>query len=229
MNMTDILAGLEQSVLSNNPEETARALQAVKSKNYSGDDILNALTRGIENARNGFKQDKYSIPDLLLAIDAYRMGVDFLKNYPPFADAQKKNKSRFQIVIGVAEGDVHDLGKNIVAAVLEASGYCVHDMGRNVPNEVFLEKLESTKADVLALSTMMSTPLDNMAELIRMVKKMFPKIAVIVGGAPFDVTLAHQIGADGYAENAIAVPEETKRALLCITTGEQAGASIEVT
>ncbi|MBC2716966.1 MAG: cobalamin-binding protein [Desulfobacteraceae bacterium] len=225
MNMTDILAGLEQSVLSNNPEETARALQAVKSKEYSGDDILNALTRGIEKARQGFKQDKYSIPDLLLAIDAYRMGVNFLKNYPPFSDAQKEKKSRFQIVIGVAEGDVHDLGKNIVAAVLEASGYCVHDMGRNIPNEVFLEKLESTKADVLALSTMMSTPLDNMAELIRMVRKMFPQTAIIVGGAPFDVTLAHQIGADGYAENAIAVPEETKRALSCITAGEQAVAS----
>ncbi len=210
MNMKDILAVLEQSVLAKNPEETEQALQEAKKKKCPADDILNALTAGIEKARQMLKGDDFSIPDFLLAIDAFRTGVDFLKNDLSFSDLKKGKQ---QIVIGVADGDVHDLGKNIVAAVLDASGYRVHDLGKNVSNEVFLEKLESTKADVLALSTMMSTPIDNMAELIRMVKKMFPKTAVLVGGAPFDEALAHQIGADGYAENATLVPEETKKIL----------------
>jgi methanogenic corrinoid protein MtbC1 len=213
MNKTDILIDLEQSVLSKNPDVTNRALQAVKKAKCPADDILKALTKGLEKAREGFKDDRYSIPDLLLAIDAYRLGVNLLKTYSSSSDVQKEKKSRLQVVIGVVEGDVHDMGKNIVAAVLEASGYCVHDMGRNTPNEVFLDKLESTKADVLALSTMMSTPIDNMAELIRVVKKMYPQTVIIVGGAPFDAKLARQIGAHGYAENAILVPEETKRVL----------------
>ena len=210
MNMKDILAVLEQSVLAKNPDEIDRALQAVKNEACPAGDILNALTAGIEKARIMLQQDEFSIPDFLLAIDAFRTGVDFLKNDLSFSDLKKGKQ---QIVIGVAEGDVHDLGKNIVTAVLDASGYRVHDMGKNISNEVFLEKLSVTKADVLALSTMMSTPIDNMAELIRMVKRMFPKTAVLVGGAPFDAVLARQIGADGYAENATLVPEETKRIL----------------
>jgi len=197
-------------VLAKNPDEIDRALQAVKNEACPAGDILNALTAGIEKARIMLQQDEFSIPDFLLAIDAFRTGVDFLKNDLSFSDLKKGKQ---QIVIGVAEGDVHDLGKNIVAAVLDASGYRVHDMGKNISNEVFLEKLSVTKADVLALSTMMSTPIDNMAELIRMVKRMFPKTAVLVGGAPFDAVLARQIGADGYAENATLVPEETKRIL----------------
>ncbi len=213
MNMTDILADLEQTVLSKNPEETDRVLQAVKNEKYPADEILNALSAGIEKARQMLKQDNFSIPDFLLAIDAYRMGVDFLKDYASSSDPKTAKKEKLQIVIGVAEGDVHDLGKNIVAAVLEASGYRVHDMGRNISNEAFLGKIEETESEVLALSTMMSTPIDNMAELIRMVKKMYPKTAIIVGGAPFDDVLARQIGADGYAENATLVPEETKRIL----------------
>ena len=210
MNMKDILTVLEQSVLAKNPDEIDRALQAVKNEACPAGDILNALTAGIEKARIMLQQDEFSIPDFLLAIDAFRTGVDFLKNDLSFSDLKKGKQ---QIVIGVAEGDVHDLGKNIVTVVLDASGYRVHDMGKNISNEVFLEKLSVTKADVLALSTMMSTPIDNMAELIRMVKRMFPKTAVLVGGAPFDAVLARRIGVDGYAENATLVPEETKRIL----------------
>ena len=213
MSMTNILAGIEQSVLSQNPEETDRALQVLKNKKCPADDILSALTKGVEKARLKLKQDDFSIAAFLLAIDSYRRGVEFLKNYALSPEAQKIQNEKRQVVIGVAEGDVHDLGKNIVSAVLEVSGYLVHDMGKDVSNEIFLEKLDATNADILALSTMMSTPIDNMAELIRMVKKMFPKTAIIVGGAPFDAILAHKIGADGYAENAIAVPGKTKQIL----------------
>ena len=151
MNKTDILINLEQSVLSKKPDMTNRALQAVKKEKCPADDILKALTKGIEKAREGFKKDQYSIPDLLLAIDAYRLGINFLKTYSSSSDIQKEKKSRPQVVIGVAEGDVHDMGKNIVAAVLEASGYYVHDMGRNTPNEVFLEKLESICSNLLKI------------------------------------------------------------------------------
>ncbi len=213
MSTKDSLAVLVESILSKNPDQTERALQAVNEGNYPSDDILNALTTGIEKARQMLHEGVFSIPDFLLAIDAYRVGVEFLKTYSSVSNPQPVKQEKSQVVIGVVDGDVHDMGKNIVAAVLEASGYHVHDVGKNTPNEVFLEKLMQTKPDVLALSTMMSTPIDNMAELIRMVKKMFPKTAILVGGAPFDAPLASRIGADGYAENATLVPEETRRIL----------------
>ncbi len=210
MNMTQMLAALEQSILGRNPDETENALQVVNKNNCSANDILAALNAGIEEARQLLKKDVFAIPDFLLAIEAYQAGINFLANDPSFSESQRKKQ---QVVIGVAYGDVHDMGKNIVAAVLKASGYRVHDLGKNVPNEIFLEKLQATGSEILALSTMMSTPIDNMTELIRMVKRIFPKTAVLVGGAPFDDVLARRIGADGYAENATLVPEEARRIL----------------
>jgi dimethylamine corrinoid protein len=209
MNRADSLTRLEQGILSKNPDETENALKEAGKNNCAANDILAALNAGIEEARQLLKKDVFSIPDFLLAIDAYQAGMDFLAKNAPLSDSPRQP----QVVIGVACGDVHDMGKNIVAAVLKASGYRVHDLGKNIPNEVFLEKLQATGSEVLALSTMMSTPIDNMAELIRMVKKIFPKTVVLVGGAPFDEVLARRIGADGYAENATLVPEETQRIL----------------
>ncbi len=209
MNRADSLTRLEQGILSKNPDETENALKEAGKNNCAANDILAALNRGIEEARRMLKKDVFSIPDFLLAMDAYQTGMDFLAKNAPLSDSPRQP----QVVIGVAWGDVHDMGKNIVAAVLRASGYRVHDLGKNIPNEVFLEKLQATGSEILALSTMMSTPIDNMAELIRMVKKIFPKTVVLVGGAPFDEVLARRIGADGYAENATLVPEEVLRIL----------------
>lgn len=175
----------------------------------TADQLLAALNRGVEKARKKFKQGEYAIPDFLLAIDAYRRGTFYLKERFPSAGGD----SAPRVVIGVVEGDVHDLGKNIVAAVLEASGYHVQDLGRNVPNAVFLEALASFQPHVLALSTMMSTTLDNMKKLIEQVRQRYPETIIFVGGAPFDPELARRIGADGYAENAITIPDEARRVL----------------
>jgi methanogenic corrinoid protein MtbC1 len=117
------------------------------------------------------------------------------------------------VVIGVVEGDVHDMGKNIVAGVLEASGYRVVDLGKDVPRDRFLESLKKTKASLLALSTMMSTPLENMRDVIEWVRRLHPEVKILVGGAPLDERLARSIGADGYAEGAADVPGEAARVL----------------
>ncbi len=115
------------------------------------------------------------------------------------------------VVIGVVEGDTHDMGKNIVAAVLEASGYRVVDVGRDVPRDVFLSALEETRASILALSTMMSTPLENMREVIQWTRRLHPDVKILVGGAPLDERIAAALGADGYAESAVTAPEEASR------------------
>jgi len=208
------LKQIEDNVLACNIEGVSQILPTIH-EDVSGDQLLAALNQGIENARKRFKQGEYAIPDFLLAIDAYRRGTAFLTEQFPVAD----NDQTPRIVIGVVEGDVHDLGKNIVSAVLEASGYRVMDAGRNVSNEDFFNAIESFQPHVLALSTMMSTTLENMEKLIEQVRHRWPEIIIFVGGAPFDPELAQRIGADGYAENAITIPEEARRVL----TSEAAG------
>jgi dimethylamine corrinoid protein len=217
MNQENVFLALEEGVYLRNPDAVRHAISVIKLEKFQSDKIIRSLSRGIERAREQFKNGNFSIPDFLLSIDAYRQGTDFLKDYSAGIKAKDIEDSP-QIVIGVVEGDVHDMGKNIVAAVLEACGYRVHDVGRNVPNEVFIDVLKQTNASVLALSTMMSTTLDTMRELIYLVRKIYPDIAIIVGGAPFDMDLARKIGADGYAENAIAAPDETKRLLADVSS-----------
>jgi dimethylamine corrinoid protein len=212
MNQENILLSIEEAVFLRNSDEVSHAVQMVAREKIFSKEILDSLSRGIERAREQFKIGNFSIPDFLLAIDAYRLGIDLLKNYSIEANARNIPEPP-KVVIGVIEGDVHDMGKNIVAAVLEASGFKVYDAGRNVPGEAFIDAIKQTGASILALSTMMSTTLDTMRELIVMARKLFPDIAIIVGGAPFDADLARRIGADGYAENAIAAPDETKRLL----------------
>ncbi len=212
MNDQHMMIRLEESVFSNTPETFDHTFEQLKGNAYAPEEILAALARGIDKARKHFRAGTYSIPEFLLAIDAYRMGVQCMKTHIHSTEADTTDKNP-HIVIGVVEGDVHDMGKNIVSAVMESCGYRVLDVGNNVANDIFLNALESTKAGVLALSCMMSTPLDNMQDLIRMVRKLFPATAIIVGGAPFDANLARKIGADGYAESAIAIPDETRRLL----------------
>jgi methanogenic corrinoid protein MtbC1 len=215
-----ILQKLEESVSSKDIESVSKALNQIDIQNFSPADIINALSRGIEKAREYFKNGIFSIPDFLLAIDAYRRGVTYLKEIAPELMSTPENEKP-RIVIGVVEGDVHDMGKNIVVAVLEACGYQVYDLGRNVPNADFLEAIKTTKADILALSAMMTTPLANMRMLIEMVRTMYPRTAIIVGGASFDADLARRMGADGYAENAITVPDETKKLLISFSSDKK--------
>jgi methanogenic corrinoid protein MtbC1 len=213
-----ILQTLEDGVSAKDPATVDAELRRIDIRKYPPTDLLQALSRGIERARENFKGGTFSLPDLLLAIDAYRRGTACLRELAPKDSLVEGDGRRPRIVIGVVEGDVHDLGKNIVAAVLDASGYQVHDLGRDVRNELFLEAISSTGADVLALSAMMSTPLANMRTLITMVRTMYPGVVIIVGGAALSADLALRMGADGYAENAVTVPDATRRLLGSISS-----------
>jgi len=203
-----ILKELEEIILAQNPARVEKVFSKLEPGSVSPDEILGAMMAGMEKARRKLKEGRCSIPEFLLCIDAFRQGVGHLRGSS--ADARRKEDA---VVIGVVEGDVHDMGKNIVAGVLEASGYRVFDLGKDVPRERFLESLGETKASLLALSTMMSTPLENMREVIDWVRRLHPEVKILVGGAPLDERLAKAIGADGYAEGAADVPGEAERVL----------------
>jgi methanogenic corrinoid protein MtbC1 len=203
-----ILKQIEEVILSPSPDRVAKVFSGLDSASVTPDEILGAMTAGMEKARSELKAGRCSVPEFLLCIDAFRRGVDHLKGSK--AEVSRKQDG---VVIGVVEGDAHDMGKNIVAGVLEAAGYRVHDLGKDVPRERFLEALQETKASLLALSTMMSTPIENMKDVIRWVRKLHPEVKILVGGAPLDDMLARVIGADGYAEGAPDVPDEAERVL----------------
>jgi len=203
-----ILKEIEEVILSRNPTRVEKVFSKLDSASVSPDAILGAMMAGMEKARRKLKDGECSIPEFLLCIDAFRQGVSHLKDAN--ADVPRKEEA---VVIGVVEGDVHDMGKNIVAGVLEAAGYQVHDLGKDVSRERFLEALGETHASLLALSTMMSTPIENMRDVVRWVRQLHPEVKILVGGAPLDEMLAKAIGADGYAEGAADVPGEAERVL----------------
>ena len=107
--------------------------------------------------------------------------------------------------IGTVEGDVHDIGKNLVAMMLEGAGFKVHDLGIDVPSQAYLDAAKEQNADVVAVSTLLTTTMDTMADVIKTVKagdESSNKFKIIVGGAPVSQEFADEIGADGYGENA---------------------------
>ncbi|MGW8322618.1 MAG: cobalamin B12-binding domain-containing protein, partial [Thermodesulfobacteriota bacterium] len=171
MSKPKILKEIEEVILSRNPTRVEKVFSKLDSASVSPDATLGAMMAGMEKARRKLKDGECSIPEFLLCIDAFRQGVSHLKDAN--ADVPRKEEA---VVIGVVEGDVHDMGKNIVAGVLEAAGYQVHDLGKDVSRERFLEALGETHASLLALSTMMSTPIENMRDVVRWVRQLHPEV-----------------------------------------------------
>jgi len=207
---SEILQAIEQNILSPDPGKIRQAVAQLKKSEASPEEALKALTRGMEQARLRFQEKQSPLPDLLISLDAFRDG---LRKIQPFLQGKKGSAGLPAIVIGVVEGDVHDMGKNIIAGILEVSGYPVKDLGKDVRPDDFLDAVREEKAGILALSSMMSTPLDNMREVILWARKLNPEIRILVGGAALDETLAGRLGADGYAENAGLVTGEVARLL----------------
>lgn len=159
------------------------------------------LIPGMKEVGRLFEVKEYYVPEVLLASETFYAGFNIIK---PLL-AETKMKKRGKIVIGVVQGDIHDIGKNIVKVMLEANGYEVIDLGKDVANERFIEVVSLESPQVLALSSLMTTTMVQMETVIKLLikKKLRKGIKVIVGGAPVTQDYADKIGADGYAEDAI--------------------------
>jgi len=148
-----------------------------------------------------------------MAAGAMQEGVNLLEADMPKGEASKKLGV---IVNGTVEGDVHDIGKSIVSTMLQSAGFEVHDIGRDVPLQNFIDKAKETNAQMIGLSALMTTTLAGQKDVIEMLKEqgMRDKIKVMVGGAPATQTWADKIGADCYAENASEAVTRAKELLL---------------
>ncbi len=166
----------------------------------SPDDILNnGLVVGMDEVGRRFRENEYFVPDVLIAAKALKAGSEILK--PLLAESGAKPKGT--VLLGTVEGDMHDIGKNLVGMMLEGSGFKVVDLGVNVSADKFSATLdEEGEAQIIALSALLTTTMVNMKKTIEAVKAKKADIKVIVGGAPVTDDFAKEIGADGYAPDA---------------------------
>ncbi|MFH1639004.1 MAG: cobalamin-dependent protein, partial [Chloroflexota bacterium] len=141
---------------------------------------------------------EYFVPELLLCSDALYAGLKILQPHIQISDSEVKR----QIVIGTVEGDIHDIGKNLVKIMFEAAGWIVHDLGKDVKLNRFAEEQKRTNADIVGLSALMTTSMLAMPRIIEMIKSENPDVSIMLGGAPLTREIAERYGADGYADNA---------------------------
>jgi corrinoid protein of di/trimethylamine methyltransferase len=160
--------------------------------------IMDGLASGMEEVGRLYESNEYFVPEVLMCADALYAGLDILRPHVP-KDSGGVNA---QVVIGSIQGDVHDIGKNLVKMMFDVAGWGVHDLGRDVPLENFVEKQLDTNSEVVAMSAMMTTTMLGMKKVIQMIKEKNPECLIMLGGAPVTKDVADLFGADGYAESA---------------------------
>jgi corrinoid protein of di/trimethylamine methyltransferase len=210
-NRDQLLAGLEQAVVNGKKAETTRiANEIIQSGVKPLDAIDHGLIKGMMVIGEKYAAHQIFLPQVLLAADAMYGALDLLLPHIPREAAAK----RIEMVIGVVEGDVHDIGKNIVKTMFTAAGFNVNDLGRDVPADTFVSNAKAS-AQVVAMSTLMTPTMDSMkATVDALVEEgVRSKMKIIIGGAPTSQEFADEIGADMHAVNAQEAVAKVKAAL----------------
>lgn len=192
---------LSDAVVEMDEEKAVRTATGVVAQQFDAYEAIDkGLAAGMERAGRLFEEEEYFIPELLICSDAMYAGLDVLRPHIKKGSEGKKQK----VVIGVMEGDTHDIGKNLVKIMLETAGFEVTDLGRDVPPVVFIDTAKEIGADIIALSTLMTTTMDGMGKVVKGLEEagLRNRYKVIVGGGPISQAFADRIGADGYAVNA---------------------------
>ena len=188
--------GIVEAVLVGDVEKTKILTQEMLNKGISPHDVIEkGLMEGMNLVGDKFERREYFLPDLLVAAEAVKRATEVLK---PFL---KGEKGRGTVVIGTVRGDIHDLGKNLVASTLEVSGFRVVDLGVDVSSERFVDSAKKEKADIVAMSALITTTMVGMKDVIEALERegIRKEVKVMVGGAPLDEEFARKIGADRYA------------------------------
>jgi len=174
--------------------------------------IEQGYTKGMTIVGDKFSRMEYYLPELIRCADAMKAAMEVLK--PHLGKGQSAGVPG-TIVIGTIQGDLHDLGKNIVKTMLQAAGFTIHDLGCDVQVRSFIDKAEEQDADVIAASAILTTTMAYMPDLVNLLSDMSlrDRFKVMIGGAPVTPEYAEEAGADGYGENA-AEAVETAKALV---------------
>ena len=169
--------------------------QQALDNGISAKDVLhNGFLPGMKIVGDKFRDGKIFLPEVLISAKAMSSAMELLKPYFQSGEIIYKGK----VIMGTVAGDLHDIGKNIVKMVLEGGGWQVVDLGINVSSEKFIEAIRSNSADVVGLSAMLTTTMQNMNEIVRKIKSEINDVKVVIGGAPVTKKFADSINADEY-------------------------------
>lgn len=173
--------------------------------------INEGLTKGIQAVGALFANGTYFLPDLLLGAKAMDAGIKVIE---PLMAGQKR-EFLGRVLMGTVEGDLHEIGKNIVIMMLKTAGFEVLDIGIDVPAKKFIEQTMEFKPDIIGISALLTTTVGRQKEIIELLQEegLRDKVKVMIGGAPINQNWADTIGADGYAEDASVAVEVAKRLL----------------
>jgi dimethylamine corrinoid protein len=170
---------------------------------------MEGLAEGMIEVGDLYNRKEYFVPELLLCADALYAGLDILR--PAIKASGRESEAKGSIILGVVEGDVHDIGKNLIKMMFDVAGWTVYDLGKDVPLERFVEEQLRTDSDIVGLSALMTTSMVSMPEIVKKLKEKNPKVRIMLGGAPITPEIVEKYGADGYAESAGTAVDEAMK------------------
>ncbi|MDR0223294.1 MAG: corrinoid protein [Oscillospiraceae bacterium] len=199
--MRELFKRLSDAVLETDEDLAVEIAEEILAAGLNPQEAVEiALTDGMARAGELYEKEEYFIPELLGSADAMYAALEILKPHIPRGEGLKKHR----VVIGSIEGDTHDIGKNIVALILDSAEFEVRDLGRDVPPKAFVEGAVEFNADIIAVSTLMTTTMERIGGVTALLEKkgLRGRFKVMVGGRPLSKAFADRIGADGYASDA---------------------------
>ncbi|MBD3413652.1 MAG: dimethylamine corrinoid protein 3 [Candidatus Aminicenantes bacterium] len=205
------LSQMKQAIVKGDKEKAQKlARQAVEDDLNLNDVIEEGFVPGIQEAGNLWEKGEYFLPELITSAESMKAVMSLFQ--PELEKKNLKAKSLGTVIIGTIEGDIHDIGKNLVASLLSANGFDVKDLGADVKISEFIQKAENEEADFICVSSLLTTTMLKQKDMIKMLKSknLYGKFKVLVGGAPVNKKWAQDIGADGYAENAMSAAKLAK-------------------
>ena len=202
MDHVELRAKLSESIVNLQFEESKKYAQMTIDLDLHPTEIIDALSEGMQQVGVLYERREYFVPELLVAARVMNEALSLLEPY--FAEKMEKSEVT-DIVIGTVKGDIHDIGKNVLISLLKASGFEIHDLGQDVPEERFIEKLKEINAPILAMSSLLTSSAPEIKAVIELLeqKGLREKVKVVVGGAAVSQQFADEVGADGYAVDAV--------------------------
>jgi 5-methyltetrahydrofolate--homocysteine methyltransferase len=205
--MADLKA-LAQAVIDGNQNAAVEVTKAALKEGTAAKTILyDGLITGMDIVGARFKNNDIYIPEVLIAARAMKMAMEILE--PELARAGVEPVGKF--LIGTVQGDLHDIGKNLVAMMLKGAGFEVIDLGVDVRPEKFVERAKATSAQLIGMSTLLTTTMPSMEKTLKALKAAGIPAKVMIGGAPVTQGYASKIGADGYAPDAASAVDVAKK------------------
>jgi 5-methyltetrahydrofolate--homocysteine methyltransferase len=204
-----ILDDLASNIIAGNAPQAEALTQQALQEDISPEDVLNkGLVAGMEVVGEKFKNNEFYVPEVLIAARAMKAGMKILR--PKLAETGVEPVAR--IVIGTVKGDLHDIGKNLVAMMLEGAGFDVIDLGVDASAEKYIAAVTESNAEFIGMSALLTTTMVNMKGVIEKLcaEGLRDRIKVVVGGAPLTQAFSDEIGADGYAPDAASAVELIK-------------------